>query len=607
MKNVVEQIRSSLGLQIALPAAAVIFTLALLGIIAFYSQQRQSGIRLTLEKTASIAQLAATSAAPGVDFRNRESVQEALGGVPKISGFRFVVVRTVEGDTLFTNGFTAVPAALLAKSEAAAKSDSSVKSLVENGTAIAVTPIIGTSGKIGEVIFGISLEQMEQGVRDGVQAFAAVGIGGGIICAIVILLIVRKLVKPIVRLSDIAQKVSEGDLEQTMYTSSVNEVGGLSRAFNAMVGNIKQGVEALETEKLSVERKVEEAVRDAELQKRYLAFSIRVILEEMQRFAHGDLTVELTPAFEGDEIGELYVGFNEAISNIRTMLVSIVQALSETASTSSDIQRVTDDLASGTREQTTQAQDIAAQVEALATASLNNSLNADRALDVANRNGQTATSGGEIVGQTLTKIEEIASVVSSSSATVARLGESSAQIGEIVSVINEIADQTNLLALNAAIEAARAGEQGRGFSVVADEVRKLAERTSTATKEISIMVKNIQSESSAAVKAMNIGAAEAMKGKDLAGAAERALAEIVQSSDEVASVVHEIAKASREQSATSQSLAKNIDAMASITTTTESGATAIATLATELFRLMEQLLGLMQKFKINNRLRSPIE
>ena len=47
---------------------------------------------------------------------------------------------------------------------------------------------------------------------------------------------------------------------------------------------------------------------------------------------------------------------------------------------------------------------------------------------------------------------------------------------------------SNLLALNAAVEAARAGEHGRGFAVVAGEVRNLATRTSTASKEIGILI-----------------------------------------------------------------------------------------------------------------------
>lgn len=107
------------------------------------------------------------------------------------------------------------------------------------------------------------------------------------------------------------------------------------------------------------------------------------------------------------------------------------------------------------------------------------------------------------VSDAIISMDTLMSEVKRSSETVSQLSGRSADIGKMLRVIKDVTEQTNLLSLNAAILAAQAGEYGKSFSVVADEIRGLSDRTAASTKEISNIVKTIQSEIADAAGAIN--------------------------------------------------------------------------------------------------------
>jgi methyl-accepting chemotaxis protein len=95
---------------------------------------------------------------------------------------------------------------------------------------------------------------------------------------------------------------------------------------------------------------------------RKLVVSINGILVAMERFADGDLTVDL-PEHSANEIGRVYKGFNRAVSQVRSMMIQVVTVASETHDASSRISTVTEEMAAGAQEQTSQAHEVASAVE----------------------------------------------------------------------------------------------------------------------------------------------------------------------------------------------------------------------------------------------------
>jgi methyl-accepting chemotaxis protein len=359
-----------------------------------------------------------------------------------------------------------------------------------------------------------------------------------------------------------------------------------------------EDLQRLDAMRLENERRASEDLRHLESQREYLTHSVEEILHAVNAVAEGDLTVSVHVG-NADDIERLSDGLTRSVAMVRQMLENVVQAIHRAAQGVDAISTATEELAASAEEQSNQVMQVSTAVEEMSNTITETTQQTSVAAFEASEANMDAQHGGEVMKKLIGNVQQVGEVVLASSEKVLRLGASSEHIGEIVSVIDEIADQTNLLALNAAIEAARAGEHGKGFSVVADEVRKLAERTQRATKQISQMIKSIQSEMSQAVVGMNQGKELVRQGGELVGQTTQALEQIVGRTSKVADVISSVALASDEQAATSNDMAMSVTQMAAVIEQSSRGLTDIARSIEGLSRQAEELRHLIGHFTID--------
>jgi methyl-accepting chemotaxis protein len=139
---------------------------------------------------------------------------------------------------------------------------------------------------------------------------------------------------------------------------------------------------------------------------------------------------------------------------------------------------------------------------------------------IASTTSENAAEGQSVVKKAMDQMQEVGAGSAAVQSAVENLAEGYQEIKEIVTLISSIAKQTNLLALNAAIEAARAGEYGKGFSVVAEEVRSLAESSGQAVQKIALLIANNEKKMSQAVetaKSATSGVTAGIEGVNSAG------------------------------------------------------------------------------------------
>lgn len=250
------------------------------------------------------------------------------------------------------------------------------------------------------------------------------------VAAIVIILFVRSLIKPLFQLQAIMSAVRKGDLNQSVSTIKTNipELVSLRHSFATMLEHLRGMIKELTETTVSLNRTggdLGQSTERALTYGRHLIESIHVVKEG----------AEQTAASSEQSLGSF--------------------------------------------------RDVKLKIDSLMN-------NMDSVFESSGQMSKSARHGEKSMTELIESFEQYERELGVLTGSIEEVKEQSLTISRQVGLIRGVTEQTKLLALNASIEAARAGEAGKGFSVVAEEIRHLAEQSTMATSTIAKSIERME-------------------------------------------------------------------------------------------------------------------
>ncbi|WP_022852084.1 methyl-accepting chemotaxis protein [Limisalsivibrio acetivorans] len=316
-----------------------------------------------------------------------------------------------------------------------------------------------------------------------------------------------------------------------------------------------------------------------------------------KEIAAGDLTKKVEVK-TNDEIRTVADEFNKFVDNIRDAILTVRDTTDSVVSATNQLSSTSEELSVTADSQAQQMSEVAGGMDEVTNSAGEVTSHVEQTREKSENALQVTGNGKEFLERTIEKVTHIKSSTAELSSIIGGLSRSSDDIGDIINVINDIADQTNLLALNAAIEAARAGEAGRGFAVVADEVRKLAERTQTATKEISGIISTLQKEAASAEEGMKDAESSVDQGIEAAEETRNVFDEIVESANLIHQESESVMSLVNIQNESTMNINSNLQGIASAIEESSAAFSEVAHTINDLQNQTENLNQLISKFKV---------